>query len=71
MEKVVTICDRCGKTKGETNRWFKLFSDNKLNKLAFSTVPILAPEKWAHQQDFCGEECFIAAISEMIKSAPK
>lgn len=64
-----TICDECGKIKGESNNWHKLFVCYASKQ--FATVQLAqgvlgkSGDKDT-QLDLCGLECLHATISKLL-----
>jgi len=67
MSRPVTIiCDKCGKTKGESNHWWTVIRDSDVSFTVWTGV-IDAPGG----KDICGETCLTAYISGLLAELTK
>lgn len=64
-------CDKCGRIKGEVNRWFKanIFLIPPELKLSFALHPCGSEPEGIEFQDVCGAECAHKLLDEFLQKA--
>ena len=71
-QSVTCDAEGCGKVKGETNHWFKVYAIRNLNNRPLGVAHI---ERWSKREispygfDICGEECLLRTISKLIRES--
>jgi predicted Fe-S protein YdhL (DUF1289 family) len=70
MQKTQTYCDSCGRAKGETNNWFKLYVYYTHKIFSNCGFPEFAQGEKQPKDlcilDLCGQDCLLTEISKVI-----
>ncbi len=72
MEVTNLFCDECGRSKKETNHWYKLIVWKEQSGEVVAVVGGLlvskleAPRLIAESHDVCGQECFHKHIAKLM-----
>lgn len=57
-----TVCDGCGKVKGETNHWFKSYISETMFEVA------RPQDRDSSYKDYCGQNCITKAFQEWLNA---
>ncbi len=78
MKTEKTVCDECGRTKGESNHWHQMGlytqpqpSNNRVTILLGVLDVADFDRTWKFEiHDLCGEQCFYKHIGKLLKLNP-